>query len=52
MKTNIPNWSPEQSAEEYESLKQSICENGLYEPITINAEEIILDGHHRFRELF
>jgi ParB-like chromosome segregation protein Spo0J len=40
---------PKQSEEEYESLKQSIEENGLYEPITINTEGEILDGHHRFR---
>lgn len=34
--------------EEYDSLKSSINENGLYLPIIINEHGIILDGHHRF----
>ena len=37
------------TSEEYESLKESIKENGLWLPILCNAEGIILDGHHRFR---
>ena len=37
------------SSEEYESLKESIKENGLWLPILCNSEGIILDGHHRFR---
>ncbi len=37
------------SSEEYESLKESIKENGLWLPILCNAEGVILDGHHRFR---
>jgi hypothetical protein len=41
---------PELSPEEYESLKQSIKEeNGLYVPIIINQNGIILDGHHRYK---
>jgi ParB-like chromosome segregation protein Spo0J len=40
---------PEQSPEEYETLKKSIKENGLYVPITVNQNGIVLDGHHRFR---
>src|SRR5215204_6826347 len=40
---------PELSIEEYESLKQSIKENGLYIPIIINQEGIVLDGHHRYK---
>src|SRR5687768_3869255 len=42
----VPGLSPE----EYESLKQSIKEeNGLYVPIIINQDGIILDGHHRYK---
>ena len=40
---------PQLSAEEYESLKQSIKENGLYVPIIVNQDGIILDGHHRYK---
>lgn len=40
---------PPLSKREYEALKRSIGENGLYEPITTNPEGIILDGHHRYR---
>ena len=40
----------ELSPEEYESLKQSIKqENGLYVPIIVNPDGIILDGHHRYK---
>jgi ParB-like chromosome segregation protein Spo0J len=40
----------ELSPEEYESLKQSIKkENGLYVPIIVNQNGIILDGHHRYK---
>lgn len=40
-----------QTDQEYQSLKQSIKENGFWEshPIVINSEGIILDGHHRYR---
>src|SRR5215208_3112471 len=41
---------PKQSPEEYESLKQSIKEeNGLYVPIIVNQNCVILDGHHRYK---
>ena len=41
---------PELSPEEFESLKQSIKKaNGLYVPIIVNQDDIILDGHHRYR---
>jgi ParB-like chromosome segregation protein Spo0J len=41
---------PKQSPEEYESLKRSIKEeNGLYVPIIVNQNGVILDGHHRYR---
>ena len=42
---------PAQSDQEYQSLKQSIKENGFWgsNPIAINSEGIILDGHHRHR---
>jgi ParB-like chromosome segregation protein Spo0J len=40
----------ELSPEEFESLKQSIKEaNGLYVPIIVNQDGIILDGHHRYK---
>jgi ParB-like chromosome segregation protein Spo0J len=39
----------ELSPEESESLKQSIKANGLYVPIIVNQDGIILDGHHRFK---
>ncbi len=37
------------SAEEYDSLKKSIKQNGLWVPIVINNDGIILDGHHRYK---
>ena len=40
---------PPLSNEEYSKLKVSIEKNGLYEPIIINTENVILDGHHRFK---
>jgi hypothetical protein len=40
---------PELSPQEYESLRQSIKENGLYFPIVVNQNGTILDGHHRNR---
>jgi ParB/RepB/Spo0J family partition protein len=40
---------PELSTEEYESLKQSIKENGLWIPIVVNKDGVILDGHHRYK---
>ena len=40
----------ELSPEEFQSLKQSIKEvNGLYVPIIVNQDGIILDGHHRYK---
>jgi len=35
------------STEEYQSLKESIEKNGLFVPIIINQDGVILDGHHR-----
>jgi ParB-like chromosome segregation protein Spo0J len=42
---------PAQSDYEYQSLKQSIKENGFWNssPIVTNSDGIILDGHHRYR---
>ncbi len=40
---------PALSDASYEDLEQSIKENGLWQPITINTKGIVLDGHHRFR---
>ena len=33
---------------EYEALKNSLRQNGLYVPITVNPEGFILDGHNRY----
>ena len=38
---------PKLKPEEYQELKSSIAENGLYHPIIINKDGFILDGHHR-----
>jgi hypothetical protein len=40
---------PRLKSEEYQELKSSIAENGLYHPIIIHKEGFILDGHHRFK---
>lgn len=40
---------PKLSKQDYEKLKESIRQNGLYEAITVNREGFILDGYHRFR---
>jgi len=40
---------PKLPKEEYEALKESIRKNGLYNPITVNPDGVILDGHHRYR---
>lgn len=40
---------PPLTEEEYTRLKDSIKEVGLYERIKINQDNIILDGHHRFK---
>jgi DNA modification methylase len=37
------------SVDEYEQLKHSIKQNGLWHSITINEAGYILDGHHRFK---
>jgi ParB-like chromosome segregation protein Spo0J len=40
---------PEISVEEYEALKQSVKENGLYVPIIVDQNGVLLDGHHRYK---
>lgn len=35
--------------EEYQSLKESIKQNGLWMPIIVNEKNQILDGHHRYK---
>src|SRR4051812_31397825 len=40
---------PEIPQSDYQSLKASIKENGLFVPIILNQYGIILDGHHRYR---
>lgn len=42
------NFLPPLPLAEYEALKNSIRENGLYVPITANPEGFILDGHNRY----
>src|SRR5215208_7682695 len=37
------------SSNDYEQLKQSIAEHGMYVPITINPSGDVLDGHHRLK---
>jgi len=39
---------PSLSPAEYQALKNSIRENGLYVPITANPEGFMLDGHNRY----
>jgi len=39
---------PKLTAEKYSSLKNSIKEEGLWHPITVNSQGIILDGHNRY----
>lgn len=34
---------------EYETLKESIKQNGMWLPIIANSQGVILDGHHRFK---
>ena len=40
---------PPMTKEAFESLMSSIHESGQLEPITINNEGDVLDGHHRLR---
>jgi ParB-like chromosome segregation protein Spo0J len=40
---------PELSSEEYHSLKESIKNRGLRMPIIINKQNVLLDGHHRYK---
>jgi len=40
---------PNISDDEYNALYKSIDENGLWVPIIINPEGVILDGHHRYK---
>ena len=34
---------------EYQVLKSSISENGMHLPIIVNQDNVILDGHHRYK---
>jgi ParB-like nuclease domain len=43
------NLVPPLSANEYESLKQDIKQNGIQIPIVTNQDGDILDGHHRYK---
>jgi len=41
---------PPVTASEYERLKRSIKEEGrLLLPIVLNQDNVVLDGHHRFK---
>ena len=41
--------APSLSERVYESLKESIKSNGLHYAIVINKDNVLLDGHHRYR---
>jgi ParB-like chromosome segregation protein Spo0J len=43
------NLVPQISEQEYQTIKQSIKNNGQWVPIITNSQLIILDGHARFR---
>jgi N6-adenosine-specific RNA methylase IME4/ParB-like chromosome segregation protein Spo0J len=40
---------PRVTAEEYQTMKESIKLHGIREPIVINPQKIIIDGHTRFQ---
>ncbi|MDQ6863929.1 MAG: ParB N-terminal domain-containing protein [Thermoproteota archaeon] len=40
---------PPLSEVEFNSLKQSIKDEGLHIPVIVNKQGVVLDGHHRFR---
>ena len=40
---------PPLSAEQFSSLERDILENGCYNPIIVNEDMVIVDGHNRFR---
>ncbi len=40
---------PALTVKEYDSLNESIKNNGLWIPIVVNSDNVILDGHHRYR---
>lgn len=48
-KFQYQNTLPPLGVDEYESLKHSIDDMGLLHPIIINEDNVILDGHHRFK---
>jgi ParB-like nuclease domain len=41
---------PEIPAQEFAAIKADIKERGQLFPITVNAQGVILDGHHRYLE--
>ena len=40
---------PPLSAEQFSMLEGDILENGCYNPIIVNKDMVIVDGHNRFR---
>lgn len=40
---------PPLTKQEYEEIKYSIQQDGLWNPITINSSNVVLDGHNRFK---
>ncbi len=40
---------PKISDEQYNALRESIDESGLWIPIIVNPQGVILDGHHRYK---
>jgi DNA modification methylase len=49
IKEEYANLVPQISESEYQSIKQSIKDNGQWVPIITNSQRIILEGHTRFR---
>ena len=40
--------APEMLTNEFQALKESIKQHGLYYALVVNKEGILLDGHHRY----
>jgi disulfide oxidoreductase YuzD len=48
-KTQYSSITPPLSDSDYESLRESIKENGLLVPLVVNQDGVLLDGYHRLR---
>lgn len=49
--TEYKNLVPEPSAQEYDALKASIDKDGQRDPVIVNEEGVVIDGHNRFKIL-